>query len=159
MITFLTLLFFITLAGISFIRPRFGLVMIWITSWLYPNTLLSGTLPLNVRFDDLWVVYMFLLSLFVAHRTTGLGIVPWLAMLWMLTNVTGNLAGLLMSGGGQWELGPGRGHIQYLAALFHAEAPNDVAPGGYNAERPTPGLPASPLDLRPAPTGFRWSTD
>ena len=31
-------------------------------------------------------------------------------------------------GGGQWELGPGRGHIQYLASLFHPDTPNDVAP-------------------------------
>ena len=31
---------------------------------------------------------------------------------------------------------PGRGHIQYLASLFHPDTPNDVAPGGYNAARP-----------------------
>ncbi len=59
-------------------------------------------------------------------------------------------------GGGQWELGPGRGHIQYLASLFHPDTPNDVAPGGYNASEPPPGLPASPLDPSPAPLGFRW---
>ena len=33
-------------------------------------------------------------------------------------------------GGGQSELGPGRGQIQFLAALFHPDAPNDVAPAG-----------------------------
>ena len=58
-------------------------------------------------------------------------------------------------GGGQFELGPGRGQIQYLASLFHPDAPNDVAPGGYNAREPQPGLPASPLDPAPALTGFR----
>ena len=31
-------------------------------------------------------------------------------------------------GGGQTELGVGRDHIQYLAALFHPDTPNDVAP-------------------------------
>ena len=36
-------------------------------------------------------------------------------------------------GGGQFELGVGRGQIQLLAALFHPDTPNDVAPGGYNA--------------------------
>ena len=46
-------------------------------------------------------------------------------------------------GGGQWELSVGRGHIQLLAALFHAETPNDVAPGGYNAHEPPSGLPTS----------------
>jgi hypothetical protein len=60
-------------------------------------------------------------------------------------------------GGGQWELGPGRGQIQYLASLFHPDAPNDVAPGGYNAPQPEPGLPESPLEPKISPTGFRWA--
>jgi L-alanine-DL-glutamate epimerase-like enolase superfamily enzyme len=58
-------------------------------------------------------------------------------------------------GGGQYELGVGRGQIQLLAALFHADGPNDIAPGGYDALDPEPGLPASPLDPDPEPTGFR----
>jgi L-alanine-DL-glutamate epimerase-like enolase superfamily enzyme len=58
-------------------------------------------------------------------------------------------------GGGQYELGPGRGQIQYLAALFHADAPNDIAPSGYDSIEPEPGLPASPLTPDPEPTGFR----
>ena len=58
-------------------------------------------------------------------------------------------------GGGQFELGPGRGQAQELAALFHPDAPNDIAPGGYNALDPPPGLPSSPLDPRPEPVGFR----
>ena len=58
-------------------------------------------------------------------------------------------------GGGQFELGPGRGQIQYLAALFHADAPNDIAPSGYDALDPEPGLPESPLTPDPEPTGFR----
>jgi hypothetical protein len=61
-------------------------------------------------------------------------------------------------GGGQWELGPGRGQIQYLAALFHPDGANDVAPGGYNAREPQPGLPTSPLEPAPALTGFRWAS-
>jgi hypothetical protein len=58
-------------------------------------------------------------------------------------------------GGGQFELGPGRGQIQYLAALFHPDAPNDIAPSGYDPIEPEPGLPASPLTPDPEPTGFR----
>jgi hypothetical protein len=57
-------------------------------------------------------------------------------------------------GGGQFELGVGRGQIQLLASLFHPDTPNDVAPGGFNVA-PQPGLPASPLTLTPAATGFR----
>lgn len=56
-------------------------------------------------------------------------------------------------GGGQWELRIGRGQIQLLAALFHSDTPNDVAPVGFNRE-PAPGLPASPLTVTPRPTGF-----
>jgi len=59
-------------------------------------------------------------------------------------------------GGGQFELGPGRGHIQYLASLFHPDTPNDVAPGGYNLPEPLPGLPTSPLEPQPSAVGFRW---
>jgi hypothetical protein len=64
--------------------------------------------------------------------------------------------GIGMYGGGQFELGVGRGHIQYLASLFHPDTPNDVAPGGYNVSPPEPGLPTSPLEPMPAPAGFRW---
>ncbi len=64
--------------------------------------------------------------------------------------------GIRAYGGGQFELGVGRGQAQYLAALFHPDTPNDIAPGGYNDPDPSPGLPASPLPPAPAPVGFRW---
>ena len=64
--------------------------------------------------------------------------------------------GISMYGGGQFELGVGRGHIQYLASLFHPDTPNDVAPGGYNDAEPGPGLPTSPLEPAPSTIGFRW---
>ena len=57
-------------------------------------------------------------------------------------------------GGGQFELSIGRGHIQYLAALFHPDTPNDVAPGGFNLPEPSAGLPTSPLTVAPRATGF-----
>ena len=59
-------------------------------------------------------------------------------------------------GGGQSELGVGRGQIQYLASIFHPHAPNDIAPSGYDwAEFPETGLPPSPLDPDLESTGFR----
>jgi L-alanine-DL-glutamate epimerase-like enolase superfamily enzyme len=67
--------------------------------------------------------------------------------------------GIGMYGGGQGELGVGRGHIQLLAALFHPDTPNDVAPRPYNDPVPPPGLPDSPLDPDPAPIGFRRAED
>ena len=64
--------------------------------------------------------------------------------------------GIHLYGGGQFELGPGRGQIQYLASLFHPDAPNDVAPSGYNLVPARADLPRSPLEPRPDRIGFRW---
>jgi hypothetical protein len=69
--------------------------------------------------------------------------------------------GVAIYGGGQWELGPGRGQIQYLASLFHPDTPNDVAPAAFNIHRNNPpdGLPTSPLPPQPSETGFRWGDE
>ncbi len=64
--------------------------------------------------------------------------------------------GIAMYGGGQFELGLGRGHIQYMASLFHPNGSNDVAPAVYNTAEDTSDLPDSPLPPAPSPTGFRW---
>jgi L-alanine-DL-glutamate epimerase-like enolase superfamily enzyme len=60
-------------------------------------------------------------------------------------------------GGGQFELGPGRGQAQYLASVFHPDTPNDLAPTGYNVDDPPAGLPASPLPPAADAVGFRWA--
>jgi hypothetical protein len=60
-------------------------------------------------------------------------------------------------GGGQTELGVGRGQIQYLASLFHPDSPNDVAPAAYNLDPLPADLPGSPLAPAPSATGFRWT--
>lgn len=64
--------------------------------------------------------------------------------------------GIGVYAGGMFELGPGRGQAQYLASLFHADAPNDIAPAGYNDPVPADGLPSSPLTPAHAAVGFRW---
>ena len=66
--------------------------------------------------------------------------------------------GIGVYGGGMFEQGPGRGQLQYLASLFHPDAPNDVAPTGFNLQSPSPDLPRSPLKAEPHPIGFRWGT-
>ena len=58
-----------------------------------------------------------------------------------------------MYGGGMGELGVARGQIELLAALFHPDAPNDVAPSAYNEDDPAIALPSSPLPPRPEATG------
>jgi hypothetical protein len=62
--------------------------------------------------------------------------------------------GIALYGGGQFELGPGRDQIQLLASLFHADAPNDVAPGEFNSASPAAGLPQPPLKIEQR-VGFR----
>lgn len=62
--------------------------------------------------------------------------------------------GIGMYSGGQTELGPGRGQVQYLSALFHPDAPNDIAPSAYNSADIADDLPDSPLTLQPKPSGF-----
>jgi hypothetical protein len=61
-------------------------------------------------------------------------------------------------GGGQFELGVGRQHIQALASLFYADGPNDVAPAGYNDPDLGDDLPASPLAPPETPAGLRWES-
>jgi hypothetical protein len=64
--------------------------------------------------------------------------------------------GIVNYGGGQSELGVGRGQIQYLASIFHGGSANDIAPSGYDwRDFPTTGLPANPLPPDLEPTGFR----
>jgi hypothetical protein len=59
-----------------------------------------------------------------------------------------------MYGGGMAELGVGRGQIQLLAALCHADAPNDVAPSAYNEEDPPGDPPGQPTDAATRGHGF-----
>jgi hypothetical protein len=58
-------------------------------------------------------------------------------------------------GGGQFELGVGRGQIQLLAAIFHPDGPNDTSPTGFHAPDPPPGIEESPMPANAAPVGFR----
>ncbi|MGH2842327.1 MAG: hypothetical protein ACRDKL_01895 [Solirubrobacteraceae bacterium] len=64
--------------------------------------------------------------------------------------------GTVAYGGGMFELGPGRGQLQYLASLFHPDGPNDLAPPEYNLASYDAALPPSPLTPQPHTTGFRW---
>jgi hypothetical protein len=64
--------------------------------------------------------------------------------------------GTELYGGGQFELGIGRGQVQEIASLFYPHTPNDVAPPDYNAPVPVAGLPQSPLSPPPRRAGFGW---
>ena len=64
--------------------------------------------------------------------------------------------GTELYGGGQFELGVGRGQVQEIASLFYPHTPNDVAPPDYNAPTPVAGLPQSPLSPPTRSPGFGW---
>jgi hypothetical protein len=66
---------------------------------------------------------------------------------------------LPMYGGGMGEIGPGRTQNQYLASLFHPDAPNDLAPVPCNEAELALDLPASPLLVQASETGLTpaWS--
>ncbi len=59
-------------------------------------------------------------------------------------------------GGGQFELDVGRQHLHAIASLFYPDAPNDVAPKGYNDPDPSGDLPSSPLSVPSSPEGMEW---
>ncbi|MDQ2050558.1 hypothetical protein RBH26_08665 [Natronolimnohabitans sp. A-GB9] len=63
--------------------------------------------------------------------------------------------GIDLYGGGQFELGVGRGQLQTLAALYYPQGPNDIAPRAYNDASVGDDLPTSPLDPPADPQGFR----
>lgn len=64
--------------------------------------------------------------------------------------------GIHMYGGGQFELGVGRQHIQAMASLFYPGAPNDVAPRVYNSSNIPENPPQSPLHLKDPDSGLEW---
>ena len=65
--------------------------------------------------------------------------------------------GIGMYGGGQFELGPGRGQIQYLASLFHPDgAQRRRARAATTTPTRPPGLPTSPAGAAADAIGFRW---
>ena len=64
--------------------------------------------------------------------------------------------GISLYGGGQFELGIGRSHIQALASLYYADSANDVAPAVYNHPSLGDGRPASPLPVPDAPQGLAF---
>ncbi|MBA3384252.1 MAG: hypothetical protein H0T20_06315 [Actinobacteria bacterium] len=52
---------------------------------------------------------------------------------------------ITLYGGGQFELGIGRSHIQAVASVYYADSANDVAPSLYNEPQLPDDAPASPL--------------
>jgi len=65
-------------------------------------------------------------------------------------------AGMVLYGGGQFELGVGRDQIQALASLLYPAGPNDVAPRDYHGDAHA-GAPRSPLEPLAQAPGFGFA--
>lgn len=70
--------------------------------------------------------------------------------------VCAQAVGIVLYGGGQFELGVGREHIQALASLFYAGGPNDVAPRDFHGTAHS-GVPRSPLEPLAQTSGFGFA--
>lgn len=64
---------------------------------------------------------------------------------------------ITLYGGGQFELGIGRSHIQALASVYYADSANDVAPSLYNEPQLPDDAPASPLRVPDDPKGLAFA--
>ena len=65
--------------------------------------------------------------------------------------------GIALYGGGQFELGIGRSHIQAVASVYYADSANDVAPSLYNEPQLPANAPASPLSAPRDPRGLAFA--
>jgi hypothetical protein len=65
--------------------------------------------------------------------------------------------GMTLYGGGQFELGVGRSHIQTFASVYYADSANDVAPSLYNEPQLPKEAPASPLPPPATPRGLAFA--
>ncbi|MBS1735378.1 MAG: O-antigen ligase family protein [Bacteroidetes bacterium] len=83
-------------------NPLYGLVILWLALWLYPNTLLFGTLPANIRFDDLLLLALFIIAIIKKkHQFNWLSSSVFrLATCWWLVCVLGSISGLIYSNWG-----------------------------------------------------------
>jgi hypothetical protein len=87
---------YIILAIVAVIRPKIGAYGLWATSWLYPIGLLHALLPLNIRFDDLYLLWVTLVVFISsAGKYSPKSRVLLLSVLWFLAILLGNIVGLL----------------------------------------------------------------
>lgn len=90
---------FAVMAVVTAIRPRAGANLLWFAVWLYPTTLMYGLLPLDIRLDDLFIVYTFIICLAWYPRRARKpfhGAATTLAAAWFLVQLIGNLSGMYL---------------------------------------------------------------
>lgn len=83
-------------------RPIVGVAFLWFAIWLYPNSLMYGTLPGNIRLDDLFVFFTFLVALAKSRVNTSIfsSNVFNLSLIWWFIHLLANINGSLYLGSG-----------------------------------------------------------
>ena len=72
-------------------------IFMWFAIWLYPNSLMYGSLPLNIRLDDMFLSYACLVCLWRSRGCISSGVTIKLALAWFIIQLVGNLAGAFLS--------------------------------------------------------------
>jgi len=91
---------FAVMAYIAYERPLAGIAFMWVAIWLYPVKGMYGTLWLDIRLSDLWVVYVTFLAMLKGRTSWSRTLVVRLSLFWFLAILAGDLSGWWLRGGG-----------------------------------------------------------
>ncbi|MEE8170938.1 MAG: hypothetical protein V3T70_10355 [Phycisphaerae bacterium] len=83
------------IALLVFASPRAGFLLFWFVTWLYPTGLLHGILPLNIRLDDLFIIWLTVACIRIMPPDVVTSRSFRIASLWFLSIVLGNMVGYL----------------------------------------------------------------
>lgn len=87
--------FYVALAVVALIRPKWGVYLIWVATWGYPLGLLQGLLPFNVRFDDLFILWLVLCVGLLHRKPSGSHLILTLIVLLFIARVISNTVGVV----------------------------------------------------------------
>ncbi len=92
---------------IALVKPKWGAYLLWVATWGYPLGLLQGLLPFNVRFDDLFLLWVLACVALLHRKPRTTQLVLLLIVAWSLLRVFSNGVGLVT------------GSIELLAIIRH----------------------------------------
>jgi len=89
-------LIYVILYIIAALKPKLGAYLIWPAMWLYPGGLLHSLLPLNMRFDDIYIIWVpFVIFIYSFGKKEQKSKVLLFAWLWFFAILMGNITGSL----------------------------------------------------------------
>lgn len=93
----LIILIYVSMAAAVVVQPRLSVALIWFAIWLYPNTAMYGIIPGNVRLDDLFVCFTFVMALRGNKGRIPVTAALGLAVIWFIAQVMGNSAAVIVA--------------------------------------------------------------